>query len=144
MNAFDTNVLVYAHRFEASENAAAFALLHEHVESKLPWAIPWPCLHEFYAVVTNQRIWKDAVSTPEQAWAQIDAWIGSPSLRLIGEPSNYLGVLRDVSKNPRVRGSLIHDARIVAICLAHGVDTLYTADRDFSLFPQLRIANPFA
>lgn len=36
----------------------------------------------------------------------------------------------------------VHDARIAAICLAHGVDELLTADRDFSYFPDLRTTNP--
>jgi len=36
----------------------------------------------------------------------------------------------------------VHDARVAAICLAHGVRELLTADRDFSLFPELRTRNP--
>lgn len=29
----------------------------------------------------------------------------------------------------------VYDARIAAVCLDHGVAELWTADRDFSLFP---------
>jgi hypothetical protein len=36
----------------------------------------------------------------------------------------------------------VHDARIAAICLDHGVDELWTCDRDFGRFPDLRIRNP--
>ncbi len=36
----------------------------------------------------------------------------------------------------------VHDARIAAICLAHGVSELWTADRDFSRFPELKARNP--
>jgi len=39
-------------------------------------------------------------------------------------------------------GSRIHDARIAALCLNHGVRELWTADRDFSSFPQLKTRNP--
>ena len=35
-----------------------------------------------------------------------------------------------------------HDARIAAICLSHGVRELWTADRDFGRFPDLRVRNP--
>jgi len=33
-------------------------------------------------------------------------------------------------------------ARIAALCLHHGVRELWTADRDFSVFPQLKTRNP--
>ena len=38
----------------------------------------------------------------------------------------------------------VHDARIAALCLAHGVRELWTADRDFSRFAKLATANPLA
>jgi hypothetical protein len=39
---------------------------------------------------------------------------------------------------------VIHDARIAAICTAHGMHELLSRDRDFSSFPELRLRNPFA
>jgi hypothetical protein len=39
-------------------------------------------------------------------------------------------------------GGRIHDARVAALCLYHGVRELWTADRDFSMFPQLKTHNP--
>jgi hypothetical protein len=36
--------------------------LKELAEGSGAWSIPWPCVHEFVAVVTNPRIWK--VPTP--------------------------------------------------------------------------------
>ena len=46
--------------------------------------------------------------------------------------------------HPRVRGPVVHDARVAAICLAHGADELLTRDRDFALFPELKTRDPFA
>ena len=42
----------------------------------------------------------------------------------------------------RVQGPLVHDARVAAICIGHGVHELLTADRDFSRFPSLRSRSP--
>jgi len=42
----------------------------------------------------------------------------------------------------RVVGPKVHDARIVALSLQHGVRELWSADRDFSLFPKLKVVNP--
>lgn len=143
MLALDTNILVYAHRREASEHAVARELVRSLVEGAEPWAIPWPCVYEFFSVVTNARIWKDAASTNKQAWAQLAAWFGAPRLRLLTETDALPDILSELAQRPRVRGRVIHDARVAALCLAHGVDKLVSRDRDFSLFPELRIENPF-
>lgn len=144
MVAVDTNVLVYAHRREAREHERAREVLRGLAGGSDPWAIPWPCVYEFFSVVTNARIWKDAASTPNEAWRQLDAWFASPTLRLIGETDGFIELLEKIALRPRVRGAIIHDARIAAICLAHGVDSLWTRDRDFSLFPELGLTDPFA
>jgi toxin-antitoxin system PIN domain toxin len=144
MIAVETNILVYAHRREVAEHMGAAALVRELAEGTDPWAIPWPCVYEFFSVVTNPRIWKDAASSPVAAWKQIEAWLASPSVRPLRETENFAEVLAALVKNGRVRGPVVHDARIAALCMAHGVDVLLTRDRDFSLFPQLRTRNPFA
>lgn len=144
MIAVDTNVLVYAHRREAAEYAAARRKIEELASGSRSWAIPWQCLYEFFGVVTNRRIWKDAASTQAQAWQQIEQWTHSPSVRLLGETEDFLEVLAKLLQRPKVVGSVVHDARVAAICLAHGVEALLTRDRDFSLFPELETENPFA
>ena len=142
MIAVDTNLLVYAHRRESSHHERASALLRELAESVRPWAIPWPCVYEYFSVVTNPRIWKDAASLPAQAWQQLDAWTRSPSNSLLAETEGFLSVLEDIVRRPRIRGGIVHDARIAALCIAHGVEELLSADRDFALFPELEVRNP--
>lgn len=143
MVAVDTNVLVYAHRRETEEHETARRVLGELAASARPWAIPWPCVYEFFSVVTNSRIWKDAASTPAEAWGQLDAWFGAPTLRMLGEPEGFASVLETFLRRSRVRGPVVHDARVAALCVANGVEKFLTRDRDFSLFPELPIQNPF-
>lgn len=144
MIAVDTNVLVYAHRREAREHKLAHEAVRGLAEGRHAWAIPWPCIYEFFSVVTNVRIWKERASTPNEAWSQVEAWTGSPSLSLLSEPADFTTVLAQFARLPRVRGLVIHDARIAAICLAHGVEALLSRDRDFALFPMLTVRDPFA
>lgn len=144
MIAVDTNVLVYAHRREATEHRVAVDLLGALACGNRPWAIPWPCIYEFFSVVTNARIWKDAASTPAQAWEQIAAWTDSPSSTLLAETEEFRDHLQAFALRSRVRGPVIHDARVAAICVAHAVEALLTRDRDFSLFPELVVRNPFS
>ena len=141
--AVDTNVLVYAHRRESDLHEAASAVVLDLAEGDPTWAIPWPCCYEFLSVVTNPRIWKDAATPPERAWRQLEAWTASPSNRLIGETDYFLDILGRLAQRSRVRGAIVHDARIAAICLAHGVEALLTRDRDFALFPELATRDPF-
>lgn len=140
MIALDTNLLVYAHRADMPQHAVARVVLSELAEGVVPWAIAWPCIHEFFAVVTSGRFRRP--TTPKYAWAAIRSIVGSPSLHLIGEGTSHLQWLARFVARGNVSGGGIHDARIAAICLAHGVNELWTADRDFSRFPELSTHNP--
>jgi uncharacterized protein len=141
MIAIDTNVLIYAHRAEFEWHANAQELVNGLAEGAEPWAIPWPCVHEFYATVTHATRLKPP-SPRALALEQLSAWLGSPSLVMIGETPSHLAVLADLLEAGKVIGPQVHDARIAAICLQHGVKELWTADRDFSRFPQVRLRNP--
>ena len=123
-------------------HGAARTVLKSLIEGRNEWAVPWPCCHEFLSVMTNRRLWKDKTTPLDVAWRQLAALTGSASCRLIGETPGFLEVLEDFVRRPRVEGPVVHDARIAAICVAHGVDILYTCNRDFSLFPELRTHNP--
>lgn len=142
MIAVDTNLLVYAHRRDAAFHAAAAACLRGLAEGLAAWAIPWPCLFEFWNVATHPRIFATP-STPEQALAQLDAWLEAPTCHLIGDlPAQRPDLARLVAG--AVRGPQVHDARIALVCRAHGVDELWSVDRDFSRFAWLRVRNPLA
>lgn len=141
MIAVDTNILVYAHREDSPFHDAAYHCLLELAEGLAAWTIPWPCVHEFLGIATHPRIY--APPTPlAQALDQVDAWLGSPSLVLAGETPRHWHVLRTVLRDGKVSGPQVHDARIAAICRQHGVRELWSADRDFSRFPDLTVVNP--
>jgi len=141
MIALDTNILVYAHRKDSPFHTPALDTLARLGNGAAPWAIPWPCLHEFLSIVTHPRIYNPP--TPiEKALAFLENWIESPSLVLISEGDTHFGHLSRLARRARLAGPKVHDARIAALCIAHGVDVLLTADRDFSLFPDLTTRNP--
>jgi len=139
--AVDTNILVYAHRHDSPFHEPAHLRVKELAEGAANWAIPWPCLHEFLAVVTHPRIY--APPTPlARAIDQIDAWIESPTLVVLSERSTHWAVLRDLLTSGHVTGGQVHDARVAALCRQHGVRELWSADRDFSRFPGINATNP--
>ena len=141
MIAIDTNLMVYAHREDSPWHEAAYARMVELAESRTPWAIPWPCIHEFLSIVTHPRIFNPP--TPlEKAVDQVEAWLESPSLVLISEITDYWPILRSTLLTGKVSGPQVHDARIAALCQQHGINELWTADRDFGRFPGLTVRNP--
>lgn len=141
MIALDANILVYCHRRDSEWYERALPRVRVLAENRAPWAIPWPCIHEFFAAVTHPRVFP--VPTPiEAALDQIDALLQSPSLVLLSETEGYWQHLNQIVKSGRVVGPLVHDARIAALCLQHGVTELWTADRDFGRFPALTVRNP--
>jgi toxin-antitoxin system PIN domain toxin len=139
--AVDTNILVYAHRTDAEWHAPAQLCVRKLAQGRAAWAIPWPCIHEFFAITTHPRIYAPP-STTQQAVNQVDAWMESPTLTLLGEATQHWRILRGQLLDSRVSGPLVHDARVAAICIAHGVRELLTADRDFARFPGLSCRNP--
>jgi hypothetical protein len=141
MIAVDTNVLVYAHREDSEWHTRAAASLAKLAEGKARWAIPWPCLHEFLAIATHPRIFSPP--TPlAAALDQVDAWLESPSVVTLAEDVDYWPQLRASLSTARAAGPKVHDARIATLCLLHGVDELWSADRDFHRYPRLHVTNP--
>lgn len=141
MIAVDSNILVYASREDSPFHAAADRCITELAEGAAPWAIPWPCVHEFLAIVTRVGIYKPP-SPLETALAQIEAWFESPSLVLLHEADGYWPTLRATIAASQVAGARVHDARVAALCRHHGVRELWSADRDFSRFADVRVVNP--
>jgi toxin-antitoxin system PIN domain toxin len=141
MIAVDSNLLIYSHRENSEFHAGAKELIDSLRKQAAPWAIPWPCVHEFIGIVTHPGIYKPA-STLSQALAAVDAWLAAGNVHLLSESPGYFDKLRELSLAAKLSGPRIHDARIAALCLRHGVRELWTADRDFSLFPKLKARNP--
>ena len=141
MIAVDTNLLVYAHRAENAFHSQAYEALRTLAEGAQPWGIPVACLHEFLAVVTNPKIFRPA-STVDQALAQIDAWLASPTASVLHTGAQHLGILANLARKAKLQAGQFHDARIAAICIENAVSTLWSADRDFSRFKALKTNNP--
>ncbi len=141
MIAVDTNILVYAHRREMPLHAPSLTLLEHLINDSAPWAVPWPCLHEFIAVVTNPKIFKSP--TPiARSFDAIASFGQGNNLHFLAEDEGYLEVLRRIAGPAHLVGAKIHDARIAALSIYHGVRELWSCDRDFSLFPELKVRNP--
>lgn len=139
MIAVDTNILVYAYNESSPMHERALAAM-DRLVGEPAWGLPWIVAGEFYSVLTDSRYWKEP--QVDAALAALDVWIATPGVRLLAEPPRHWPHLRGLLAAARPLGQKVHDARIAAVCLAAGVTELWTADRDFSWYPELRVRNP--
>ena len=121
--------------------ATRLARIVELAEGRAPRAIPWPCIHEFLAIVTHPKVFAPPTPLPS-AMDQVEAWMESPTLGLLAESDCYWSESRTTIEAGRVVGPQVHHARVAALCLQHGVRELWSADRDFGRFPRLTTTNP--
>jgi len=107
------------------------------------WAVPWPCAHEFCAVISNQK-WRSDALDAAGAVAILRSWASAPNFRFLGASHQHLSFFAQTLLLSGATGGQVHDARIAATCLEHDVAELWSADRDFSRFPGLRTRNPLS
>lgn len=137
MIAVDTNVLIYANRAELPLHSVARTRLTELAQGAVPWALPVVAVWGFVRLVTQPIF--DPPTPIGQAIEFVDRLLGSPTVRVLGPGSRHWELLRSVLAGGQVRGGLVTDAVIVALCQEHGVDTVLSNDRDFHRFPEVKV-----
>jgi len=141
MIAVDTNILVYAHRRDSEFFQRASTAVRGLAERSDHWAIPWPCVHEFLGVVTHPRVYRQPTSL-SLAIEAVDEWLKTPTLLLFADADEYLPLLRSTLIAGKITGPRVDDAHIAALFRQHGLRELWSADRDFGRFPDLKVVNP--
>ncbi len=141
MQALDTNILVDAANVASKRHSGAAHLLRTLAEGRTPWALPWPCVYEFMRIVTHPRVLSPPMDAA-LAWRGVVSLISSPSVVLLHETPRHTAVLGSLIGDGSVRGNLLFDAHIAALCIEHGVTTLLTGDRDFARFAGLQALDP--
>mgnify|MGYP000712830502 CR=1 FL=1 len=141
MRALDTNILVYAFHRDFEQHARALSALKSLVAGAEVWGIPSPCMHEFLATVTRKN-YLSQPATMHQGLSFLKVLQADYGCYVLAESARHFETLTRILTASGVVGAKVHDARIAAICSDHGVQELWTADRDFSYFPWLNTVNP--
>ena len=79
----------------------------------------------------------------EDAIGDLESLFQSPSIVLRGEGPAHSAHPSRAVRASQASGNLAHDAHIAALVVEHGAQEFWTADRDFTRFPGLRIRDPF-
>jgi toxin-antitoxin system PIN domain toxin len=138
----DVNVLIYAHRADATDHAAYARWLQELVSGDAPFGCSEQALFGFVRIVTNPRVFRDP--TPlELALSFVDELLARPRYVRLRPGSRHWSIFARLCRESGATANLIADAYHAALVIEHGCE-LATTDSDFARFPGLRWAHPLA
>jgi uncharacterized protein len=136
----DGNLLLYAYNASSEDHAKAKEWLEAVLSGAEPVAFCWPVILAFLRIATNPRAFPHPLSRTEAA-VIVSEWLDQPQTVMIGPDSNHWGILQRTLSEGKAAGPLVSDAHLAALAVEHGA-TLYSTDRDFARFPNLKLENP--
>lgn len=102
--------------------------------------LAWSTIHAFLRITTHPAVFSRPFSMEEVATV-VNEWLSLPNVGTLEPGGQYWAILKTLLGTGQIRGDLVMDAHLAALTLEHG-GTLYTTDRDFSRFRELRVVNP--
>jgi hypothetical protein len=137
----DINVLIYAHRTDASLEHAAYAnWLEEIARGQEPYAVTQAVLAGLVRIVTNRPIFPDP-STHDQVFGFVHELIDRPNAQVFAPGPRHMEIFESLCRQTGAQGKLVGDAHYAAGAIEYGC-TWITTDSDFSRFPGLRWSHP--
>ena len=138
----DANILLYAVDEESSLHPPAKSWIEEALNGPRRVGIPWTSSIAFVRIATNPRALRTAL-TPTEAWSIVGQWLDAPSTWIPHPGPGHREILGDLLTRHDLRGNLVSDAVLAALCIEHGLDMI-SNDSDFARFPEISWRNPLA
>jgi toxin-antitoxin system PIN domain toxin len=141
--ACDANVLLYASDSASPRQVPSQRLVARFAEGPGLVYLFWPVLMAYLRIATHPGIFERPL-TPKDAQANVDSLLSRPHIRTPAEEPGFWTVFQRSAGQQVVRGNLVPDAHLAALMRQHGVDTIWSADRDFRRFDGITARDPFA
>lgn len=141
--ALDANILLYASDQGSPKSKTAQRVINGAAAGPELVYLAWPTVMAYLRIATHPGIFATPL-TPSEALRNVGALLERPHVRAVSESDGFLDAYRRLTNDAVVRGNLVPDAHVATILLQHGVTTIYTNDRDFLKFPDLKVNDPFA
>jgi uncharacterized protein len=139
--AVDVNILLYASDAGSPFHRAAATFLAECAAGSDLIYLGWPTVMGYLRIATHPSIFAKPLS-PEEALSNIDALVGLPHVKMLGEVEGFWRTYREIARAIHARGNHVPDAHLAALLRQHGVGRLYSSDRDFRMFDFLDVRDP--
>lgn len=139
--ALDATLLAYGVNRFAPEHARAARVLEDLVNGNVPWALPWPVVHEFLGFVTHPHAVARPLK-PGDAWEFVESLLESPSLRMLPPTERHGAVLAETLASAAPEPGVSSGLETAVILREHGVRELLSADRGMRRFTFLSVRDP--
>ena len=137
----DVNILLYASDESSPLHEKAAGFLQQCASGREMFCLAWLTAMSYLRMATHPSIFAQPL-TPDEAAANVQALLGVPHCRALGEDDGFWAAYRQVTQGLAVRGNLVPDAHLAAVLHQHGVVKLYTHDKDFRKFDFLQVVDP--
>jgi toxin-antitoxin system PIN domain toxin len=138
----DVNVLVYAHREDATDHPRYRQWLTDLINGDTAYGLADLVLSGFVRVVTHPRVFR--VPTPlDQSLAFVSEIRDRPHRVAIAPGERHWDIFTGLCRAGSARGNLVADAYLAALAIESGAEWI-TTDRDYARFPDLRWRHPFS
>jgi len=139
----DVNVLLYASNVEADENERAISLVRHLASGPGLVVLFWPVALAYLRISTHPSIFA-APLRHREAVGNLEQLMSRPHVRMAAEGDRFWPSYRSIAEDVRVSGNAVPDVQLAALMTEHGVDTIWTRDRDFRKFDRIVARDPFA
>jgi uncharacterized protein len=136
----DANLLLYAYNVNAPQHVTAKTWLEDILSGTEVVGLAWLTIIAFIRISTNSKAFPSPISI-EQATSIVELWLTRPIVTVIAPTERHWSILKELLTDGQVKGPLVTDAHLAALAIEHGA-VLYTSDRDFARFSNLRVTNP--
>ena len=140
MIVLDANLLLYAYDSSSEKHELARKWVEYVFSGGEVVGLPWQTVAAFIRITTNPRI-PGQRFTPEEVVLVVDQWLEQPNVKLLAPGDQHWALFRKLLITGQTRGPLATDAQLAALTMENG-GVLYTTDRDFARFSELRWTNP--
>ena len=141
MIAIDTNLLIYAHRSGLAEHRAAKRALQKASEDARGWGIPFPCIAEFWSVVTHPES-AGGGSAPSKARDFLRALVPEAGAKVWTPSEGCWERVTSLAVNLGVRGPRVFDLQIALTAYDNGATEIWTHDRGFLTVAGMALRDP--
>lgn len=142
MKLIDANLLLLSYDVNAALHLRARKWLEATLSSGDSIGIPMLSVAAFVRIGTDKRLPRLALRMAD-ALAAVDSWLELDNVSLVHTSDTNWRRTQECIRAGNVTGAMVTDAQIAALAMQHGA-ILYSNDRDFSRFPQLRWVDSFS
>ena len=136
----DANLLLYAYHPRAPQHEKSRAWLEAALSGRELVRFTWLTLWAFLRIGTNRGVFERPLS-PSEAETAVSSWLAQPVADVLDPGEQHWDILRRLIQQGQATGPLVMDAVLAAIAIEHGA-TIFTTDRDFARFPDVKWTNP--